>query len=136
MPTTNKELYLIALASERLTVVLDRQAGAIHEAMVSFDQMESAARDTVVDRDDAATKKTLVEDTADMGNRCELATTALRHGALDAGKMAAEIFEALAIRLPELAFHNKGTEDIIKVLRERANNIAAAYAGRVAREPR
>ena len=55
----------------------------------------------------------------------------VRFGAIDQKQVATELRDMLLLRAPDLLNGN-----VVELLTERANNIAAAYAGRIMREPK
>jgi len=71
----------------------------------------------------------------EQADNLRLAADIVRRGPIDSKDMAQEIRAALDIRVGELAA-TSSFQLVGDILTERANNIAASYRGRVAREPK
>lgn len=91
--------------------------------------------DSPVSADREQQKRDAIAHWLKCADQIDIASDMIERGPVDGEVLAQEIFDALAIRSYNFLGADKGAEiDIL--LRERANNIAQAYQGRVAMEPK
>lgn len=91
--------------------------------------------DSPVSTDREQAKRDAISHWLKCADRIDITSDMIERGPLDSEVLAQEIFDALTIRSYNFPGADKGA-DIDNLLRERANNIAQAYHGRVAMEPK
>lgn len=101
--------------------------------------------DVAASREDEQAKRAMVELWDEQAEAWRMAADVIRRGPLEKETFADELYTALSLRIPEITlaattpaavatYANVAT--VGDMLRERANNIAAAYRARIAREPK
>ena len=124
---------LITDVSERLAGQIEEHGNALKRIAETLDMLRNRLSDTPLPEESKQAKHALTDLLDKTADSCELAVMALKHGTLDAGDMANEIYDAMLLRLYPIA-NNTDVDSTKKHLRERANNIAAGYAGRVLKD--
>lgn len=97
-----------------------------------YESLRSTLVDVAVDRDQEQGKRNVIEAMVDGADNLRAAADLIERGPVSAETLVAELYEALCLRAVDLT--NASTARVCEVLKERANNIAMAYAGRVVRE--
>lgn len=131
---TPSENLLVELADMNTT--LFEAATTIAESLSGLAKQLEALRgigaDIVVSPDREKSKRELLATLADYAQSLRQAVDMVNRGPMDGKEFAAEVYATLMRGDWQWAKENDAADVIC---RERANNIAAAYAGRVLREP-
>lgn len=136
MPTIDTKIAFSFLANHAETVneAADKCASQLADCSAKMSYLRSEVIDLVAAPDSEAAKRELADTLLDAEARFDLAHTAIRDGVLYPKDMAEEIYKALMLRIQVTAEQRE--VEVEAVFRERARNIAAMYAYRVAKEPK
>lgn len=116
--------------SESIAVYMD----LLRRSRTRLGNLISLAVDTVVTADQEEAKRGLIKCWRDAYDAAEVAADLLERGPMDAKVFAKEIEKSLLLGMNIVSADMGGRDEMY--CRERANNIAQAYSGRVAREPK
>lgn len=92
------------------------------------------AKDSPVTSEHEQAKRDAISRWLSTADAIDIAVDMIERGPTDAKLMAQELFNIMSVRSYEFHGADKSSE-IEDLLRDRANNIAQVYVGRIAREP-
>lgn len=131
MTTDKAQVEILAETAETLCKEAIAAADTLDRLAETFEYFRGRLVDIAASREDEEAKRSMVWLWDEQIANWRAAAEFVRFGAIDQKQVATELRDMLLLRAPDLLNGN-----VVELLTERANNIAAAYAGRIMREPK
>ncbi len=129
-------LELIAEVGITVAMQANSLASQMRQCAESLAALRRAGVDCVAGPEQEEAKRDIIKNFDDMSDALSVASDMLDRGPLPTNDLRKELFESLCAGYRACYVGKELTDEQAKFFLERASNIAAAYAGRVAREPK